>query len=295
MGELDRNPFKLVKPPRFKPVRESDPFTPAEVQTILATAKEKFPWFYPCILTAALTGARRNVLIQLKVQDIDHVNRKLVVPPEIAKHDKRHNYALPDCLYEVLVETSRGREADSPLFRNKFGRIIAQNAFDLYVDKNGSMHAWRRLLKAARVKPRGIHNMRSAVDTNLVAAGVSLDLAVTVTGHTREVAQKHYLRINDTTQRQTISQLAKIYGSAILENNALKLQFSLSPEQAEVLTKWILEQQENGVLEGNSGANSGANFPDARKPIRDKDAGKVVEVRGFEPLAFALRTRRSTN
>src|SRR5690606_19679247 len=100
---------------------------------------------------------------------------------------------------------------DAPLFPSKLGRRMSPKTFDLHVDKHGCAHAWRRLLDSARVKPRGIHNLRSAVDSNLVAAGVSLDLAVSVTGHSREIAERHYLKIDQKQQRQTIAKLADLY------------------------------------------------------------------------------------
>lgn len=282
IGELDRNPFKIVKPPKAKPIRENDPFSPAEIQALLEAALEKFPWFYPCLLTASLTGARRNVLIHLKVKNINHIGKRLVVPPEIAKHDKRHDYALPDELYDLLCHSTAGENPDAPLFPTKAGKQMSTKTFDLYVDKNGSAHLWRRLLETAKVKPRGVHNLRSAVDTNLVAAGVSLDLAISVTGHTREVAEKHYLRIDQEKQRQTITKLAALYKwtspDKLLEA-VREVKISLTVDDAKTLKNWILSERSKW----NSGANTGANFITAYTSLKNKELKNMAERQGFEP------------
>lgn len=88
-----------------------------------------FAWFYPCVYTASLTGARRNVLIHLKVQDLDHPGKRLVVPPQIAKHDKRYDYAFPEELYQIIRNFSGGESLDFPLFPSKSGKAMSPKTF----------------------------------------------------------------------------------------------------------------------------------------------------------------------
>lgn len=253
---LDRNPFALVKPPKPCPVRDADPFTPGEVRHILFAAREKMPWFYPCVLTAALTGTRRNVLIMLDVRDFDPGEHVLRVRPEIAKQDKRYEYALPDELYEVLVKHAAGRTSEVPLFATPCGRRMSSKTFDLWQNKTDrSSHAWRRLLEMAGVRARGIHNMRSAADTNLVIAGVPLDLATLVTGHSKEIAKRHYLRSNRESQRQTIGKLANLY-AVTSDPEKAPVTIRLIRAEARILAAVIRVWGEGNAA--HSGADSGA-------------------------------------
>ena len=234
MEWLERNPFRLVRPPKPRPVREADPFSPDEVRRILHAARERMSWFFPCILTAALTGTRRNVLRMLDVGDFDARERLLRVRPEIAKGDKRHEYAVPDELQTVLLESTAGRGSGDPLFPTRSGRRMSNKTFDLFVDRAGHTHAWRRLLAHAGVRARGIHNLRSAVDTNLVLSGMSLDLATLVTGHSRQIAQRHYLRSSRESQRDAISKLVSVYGVAG-HDGPLTVTVRFSPDEARAL------------------------------------------------------------
>ncbi len=87
--------------------------------------------------------------------------------------------------------------------------------------------------------------MRSAVGTNLVAAGVSLDVAVSVTGHSREVAEKHYLKVDPAKQRDTISILAALNGKSGANEAAeavAKVRIDLTIGEAHTLKRWISAQ-----------------------------------------------------
>jgi integrase len=238
MEWLERNPFRLVRPPKPRPVREADPFSPDEVQRILRAARDHLPWFFPCVLTAALTGTRRNVLRLLDVGDFDARERVLRLRPEIAKGDRRHEYAVPDELHTVLLKATVGRGPGEPLFPTRSGRRMSNKAFDLFVDGAGHTHAWRRLLTRAEVRPRGVHNLRSAVDTNLVLSGMSLDLATLVTGHSRQIAQRHYLRASRESQRGAISRLVSVYGVAVADAQ-LTVTVRLSPEEARAVIEEV--------------------------------------------------------
>jgi len=60
--------------------------------------------------------------------------------------------------------------------------------------------------------PRAYLNALRRSSSNKVMAGTSLDLALAVTGHTKDVAREHYLRVNAASQRATISRLTEVYG-----------------------------------------------------------------------------------
>ena len=207
-----RNPFKHVDRPKRIPKRMVDPFSPAEIHKILSTAQSDFLWLYPCILTAALTGCRRGALRMLDVRDWDSSGKRLMLRSEIAKQGVGHVYAVPDILARVLDGIVEGRPADAPLFYTRLGRRLSHKTLDSHAGATQSPNAWRQILDKAGVRPRGIHQLRSAVDSNLVMAGVPIDLAIAVTGHSKDVARDHYLRVHLDSQRKTIDKLVDLYG-----------------------------------------------------------------------------------
>src|SRR5690606_34802277 len=120
------------------------------------------------------------------------------------------------------------------LFRTRHGRRFSDKTLDAHSGPNQSANAWRQILDKAGVRPRGIHQLRSAVDSNLVMAGTPIDLAIAVTGHSREVARDHYLRVHTDSQRATIDKLAGLYG---LNGNVGKVQSGTKAAEGEVHLK----------------------------------------------------------
>lgn len=126
------------------------------------------------------------------------------------------------------------------------------------------------------------------------AAGVSLDLAVSVTGHSREIAQKHYLKVDPVRQRDTVSILAALYGETRTTDAAEAVptvRINLSISEATSLKQWISARKFDGV----SGANSGANRGEAPHRHQYQGIKKVAERQGFEPWipfrAYSLSRR----
>src|SRR5262249_15067669 len=77
-GTLSRNPaarlgelMRRVGRATAAEVAQVDAWTPAEVETLLQTARLYDPHFYPALLFAFSTGARRGEILALKWTDLD--------------------------------------------------------------------------------------------------------------------------------------------------------------------------------------------------------------------------------
>jgi len=212
--QLPSNPFRAVKPIRQKPVRKKEPFTVEETAQILRTCRESFAWFYPVALIASVTGTRRGPIPKMRVGDYDRKARALIARPDISKGEKGHLYYLPEPVAEVMDRVVSDREATELLFVGEDGRPLNEKIFDKpdRMEKPPRCRVWYRLLRAAEVEPRGIHNLRRGAVSNLVARNVNIDRVTSVTGQTVEVARDHYLQIDSTTQRGTMDMLVEMYG-----------------------------------------------------------------------------------
>lgn len=213
---ITRNPFLYVKLLTNVPVRQAEPFSPVETKQILETAKTtpEFQWFYPIVLCAAVTSTRRGPLPQLLCKDYDSSTKTLFLRGEISKQHKAHSYAVPNILAIELDRLVAGRDPGEFLFidpQNKPLNIKAFDTPDKGKEKEQKSRVWYQLLLKAKVRYRGIHNLRRAAVTNLAKAQVTMEMITGVTGQTVEVARDHYLTIDRESQRRTMEKLASLY------------------------------------------------------------------------------------
>ncbi len=294
MEYLDRNPFKKVKPIKAKPIREKEPFTIEETMQILNTCKNQHRWFYAAVLFVAVSGSRRGPIPFVKIKDFNAARGILHVRDEISKQDKGQTYYLPDFVADELRRVSAGRDAEDWLFTCWDGRQMNEKMFDKpnNLEKPPPCRAWYRLLKDARVKPRGIHNLRRAAVTNLVAANVSMDRVTAVTGQTVEVARDHYLQVDGADQRRTMEELLGLYVEDESDDESDEddpVHLDLTTFEADALAT-VLKQQlrheaaPKSPLLNNSGTNSGTNRNGAIGKSNNTNVLEIVAVGvGFEP------------
>lgn len=211
-----KNVFNQVRLRKAVPVRHPDPFTPDEIRTLLMTAKDNssMQWFYPVVLFLALTGCRRGAVPRMRVSDFDSSKCILRLRADAAKQGRAYEYAVPEVLARTLERITAGRSALEPLFIDNDGRGINSKAFDppsQGCEGVPPCRTWYKLLLLGNVRPRGAHNLRRAVISNLAEANVTMDKIIAVTGQTIEVARQLYLRLDKQTQRSTMEFLAAIY------------------------------------------------------------------------------------
>lgn len=292
---VERNVFAFVKPLTNVPVREKDPFTVQETAKILNTAKTnpEFYWFYPVVLAVAITTTRRGPLPQMLVRDYDIKLGELDLRGKIAKQGRAYKYAVGRVLAMELEKISKGRSADEPLFIDPSGKGLNAKAFDPPDPKRNKpeipkSRVWYRLLAAAEVRPRGIHNLRSAGVTNLANANVTMDKITAVTGQTEDVAREFYLKINRESQRATMEKLEEMYDQSPAEEpaqgcnvNRQKITLELEPDEAQSLAMFLQiicsPNPVSGTIQAQSKEEEGG------KPSKSKAPRKMAERQGFEP------------
>jgi integrase len=299
---ISRNPFDDMKIPKKKVLKHADPFTPEEVQRILATAREHHTDFYPLLLTVAYTGERRNAVRLSNVSDLDLERRLLRFRAETVKQRVEILRPLPSPVFDFLAGIAKGRGPEEPLFATPEGARWPEEDLNVFRNReNGDLRLFGMILVEAGVRPRGMHNFRSAVDTNLVAAGLSLDMAVALTGHTSQMAREAYLRPNMEVKRQSMDVLARIYGigepnkgegASSGENGDSKFEVALSKEDVALLEH--LESPPGA----DSGTESGTNPPVMLEiPRKVRGNGKTPAIPAFAGMTtdyFALLTSRQT-
>jgi integrase len=211
-GRVIANPFAEYQHPVPSSDTSPDPFTQYEIQSLLTTCRERFRWFYPPLLLAALSGCRRGELVGLNVGDIVTESGTVFLRANVVKTRRARAFVLPEAIRNIVTDLALGKRPDHPLFTSRRGTRLSVKSFDLYVDPPRQYpSAWRRLQEAAGVRPRRFHALRSSLVTNLVEHGEALDRITLLTGHTPNVARRHYLASRPHAQGAVIERAADMY------------------------------------------------------------------------------------
>ncbi len=295
MEIIEKNPFSALKPIEYEDTYKKRPFSPDETKRLLNTAMENFPYFYPVVLFLALTGSRRGVVPYMEVRDFDSKAGTLIARDEISKCKKGQIYHLPESICEALKMITEGREPNERLFRNEKGGRLTEKSFDLPANlkRPGQSCIWYRLLQAADVEYRGVHNLRRSAVSILAKSDATMEKITAVTGQTVEIARSHYLKIDPESQRQTMEKLSDIYAveksltpqmnTALIDAKSgpvispRRITLQLSDPEADALTRMLTLYEDSGTKSGTNGHLI------SLRPRKFKGSTIRAEREGFEP------------
>ena len=186
---VHRNPVRVARRPKAKKA-DIDPFTPAELKTLVAaaTARESAR---PLALLAA-TGCRVGEALALDVTDFDPVagtvsitktyDREFGIRPPKSANGVR-TIRVPKPAMPALVAAA-GRRKKGPLFLSSQGtRRVYQNV----------SVTWKSLLKRCELRYRKPHQLRHSVATALIADGEGLADVAKFLGDTLATLVKTYV------------------------------------------------------------------------------------------------------
>jgi len=163
---------KMNKRAKDDPKKKIDPLTREEIQTMLKTAAEKCPVYYPLFLTAARTGLRQGELLSLKGIDLDfksrfiHVQRNLSRSKiSVTKNGKDRKVDMSAQLSEVLSDLISRRRAEAlrremerPAEERREAAVIVNEVMESWLFQTPETVALSEAGKRRRaggVKPRG--------------------------------------------------------------------------------------------------------------------------------------------
>ena len=141
-----------------------------EIQKVLSVTRENYPNFYPLLFTAIMTGMREGEILALKWQDIDFVNKEIIInktlfrnkiqPPKTAQSNRKIN--MPDVLLEVLKSVQKTD-----------GEIVFPNKKGGYTDPNNMVKRYfKPCLRLAGIKEIRFHDLRHTFAALLIDKNV---------------------------------------------------------------------------------------------------------------------------
>jgi integrase len=186
---IDRNPVSAAKKPR-KDTVHIDPFSPAELASIIAAATAEPGWRSLALLAA--TGMRVGEVVALEVNDFDPAAGTVA----ITKGDRRHHglgppksrrsvrtIRVPAPALPALVAAKGARVRGALFLNGEGGQMRSWSIRD----------AWVELLEGLGLAFRNLHQLRHSVGSVMVAAGVPVTEVAAYLGDSVETVVRTYL------------------------------------------------------------------------------------------------------
>jgi integrase len=186
------NRSRLVEnwaPPEAKPVKAVAPghrdyYTPDECRRLLESGRSLSISGQPIadlLAVLILTGMRKTEVLSMQWEWIDLPGRKILVPPDATKSNRKRTIPIPEPLAAVLEALPQPHSGRVWPFTGSSGRIN---------------QAFRAAQQRAGVPPLKLHNLRDTYAVNLLLSGVPLAVVSRILGHADvNTTIKHYAAI----------------------------------------------------------------------------------------------------
>lgn len=185
--------------------------TKDEIQTLLDYAKNNIEDknVYMCILLALLTGARMNVVVNIRVSDVNLQDKTIKLFDEKGKKDKHYLGYINDKYYDTIKkQVELAKELGSKLlltdcsqdkYRARFYKRKMQPIFDKLfnqdLDKNDTKN---------KVVP---HTLRHTFGSQLVINGVDIYTVQKLMNHKNLSTTMRYAKLNDQVKKDGVNRL----------------------------------------------------------------------------------------
>jgi len=213
-GKLRENPAKKVKllEGEIKRVRF---LIPSEIQNLLSNCAEHLK---PIVTVAVHTGMRKSELLNLKREQVNFEQG-----------------------FITLTETKNNERRDIPIDETVKATLesMKSNGSYFFADKNGKPFGdvktgFSMALKRTGIKDFRFHDLRHSFASNLVMAGVELNVVGELLGHKTSVMTKRYSHLSPVYKKRVVSIL-----DSIMNPKESEINMAQNPPQSELVQKGI--------------------------------------------------------
>lgn len=197
---------KIQKVPCFPHLKESAPrsgFVEEAAYTKLAS-KARELWLRALLATAYSFGFRKGELLQLRVRQVDFLNRTIRLNAGETKSGDGRTIKMTQDVFVLLQACVSGKGPDDYVFTRENGEPVV-----------GFRKRWEKLTKDAGCPGLLFHDLRRSAVRNMVRRGVPETVAMKISGHkTRAV----FDRYNVTSEQDLADAALKIEAGKIAAN-----------------------------------------------------------------------------
>jgi integrase len=259
-GHLPHRPY--LPSPRVNNARTGF-FTDGEVRALLKHLPE---YLRPFVEAAYITGWRRGELRNLRWSQVDWEGGTIRLERGTTKSGEPRSF--PFAVHPRLAALLREQRESTSAFER------ANDAVCLWVfHRNGHQvswyyDGWKTACKKAGVPGRLLHDLRRSAVRNLVRAGASEQVSMSITGHkTRSVFDRYHI-VSSSDQVEAVRKLARLHGA-------------IAPEPSKVVAIGEASAQRRGTVRGQSGATRVSRRPQ----VPARQWRELASPTGFEPVS----------
>lgn len=156
---------------------------------------------YALLLIFMNTGIRKSALMNIMLDDIDILNKKLVV---IDKGNKRHEYILNENVIKAISEwiAVRGNDADKHLFISSKRNVMAPKTIEKVVKKYSTI---------AIGMPISPHKLRSGYCSILYKKTGDIEFVRRCVGHASSATTQRYIVTNGSEKQKAAEILSSLF------------------------------------------------------------------------------------
>lgn len=182
-------PRKVYQIPSFPRLRENPPrkgFVEQKQYKQLCDACSRF-WLRAMVGLSYNFGFRVAELLDMRVRQIDLLNRSLILDPGTTKNNEGRIVKLTSETLELVKQCMHSKTPDDFLFTRKDGKPIKD-----------FRTAWESLTKAAKLPGLLFHDLRRSAVRNMVRRGVPEVVAMRISGHKTRSVFDRYNIVNES-------------------------------------------------------------------------------------------------
>lgn len=157
---------------KWKDRQKTQPFTPAEMKSILNYIQQHHEWLFSAIVFLNMTGLRRRELCLLKWDYIK--DNEIVIPANITKSSKERHIPISGSIKQFLDGITRS-ENDDFIFHNAGGKKLnpdhLTHTFGDIIRKLGYTNGYK------------LHSLRATFITNALSSGADIIALMDIVGH----------------------------------------------------------------------------------------------------------------
>lgn len=195
-------PPKVRQVPKFPRFKENAPRSgfveDADYAKLIAAAEE--PWLKTILAAAYTFGFRRSELLNMRVGQIDLVNRKISLVAGSTKNDEARTVKMTVEVYNLIIECVRGKKPNEYVFtrgqhepvldfRGSWYAVCTKAGLGKFARDEDNRSGWDGLI---------FHDLRRSAVRNMVRRAVPEKVAMMISGHKTRSVFDRYNIIDET-------------------------------------------------------------------------------------------------
>jgi integrase len=188
-------PSKVVRLPTFPKLAERNirkGFVEDQEYERLSAASSRIGlWLRALFELGYAFGWRVSELLNLRVNQVDLLNRTISLNPGETKNDDGRVVIMTDTVHQFLTLCTLGKNPEGVVFTRNNRRRVR--------DFRG---AWESICKGAGVSERLFHDLRRTAVRNMVRAGIPERVAMQISGHKSRAIFDRYHIVSESDLRQ---------------------------------------------------------------------------------------------